>query len=351
MDKVAVVILNWNGRAFLEKFLPPLLKYTDSSIASVVIADNHSTDDSVLFLEQNYAQLKVIRLEKNYGFAEGYNRALQQIEAEYYLLLNSDIEVTCNWVEPLVIFLDEHKDFAACSPALLNYQEKGFYEYAGAAGGYIDKFGYTFCRGRIFDHVEKENGLYKQPMEVFWTTGACMLIRSSTYHEADGFDGHFFAHMEEIDLCWRLKNSGWRLAVVPASNVYHVGGGTLPKRNPFKTFLNFRNNLYLLYKNLPEGAVNRMIRKRLFLDGISAMLFFFTLRWKDLRALVKAHREFLSTRQRYDAWRREETSNEKGASHKEIYSKSVVWDYFISQRKTFDKLRDQFPEKMDYALD
>jgi len=345
MTKTAIVILNWNGIEFLKKFLPPLIKNSNIAGAKIIIADNASNDESVPFLKEKYPQIQLIELGKNFGFAEGYNRALKTIEADYFLLLNSDIEVTPNWLDPLVSFMDNHHEFAACAPVLLDYYHKNNYEYAGAAGGYIDKYGYTFCRGRIFGNVEQADSIPSQPMEVFWTTGACMMVRRDLFMAQEGFDSRFFAHMEEVDLCWRLKNKGHKLAIIPQSKVYHVGGGTLPKNNPFKTYLNFRNNLYLLYKNLPDKELKRTLRIRKNLDRLSAIMFLLTFKLKDFVAVFKAHKTFRSTQHVYENIRKEKT-NSGNALHPEIYRKSLVYDYFIIRNKTFDKLRDNFPDEM-----
>lgn len=350
MTKTAVVILNWNGRKFLEKFLPSLIAHTPDPATEIIIADNDSSDDSVAFLNEQYKGLRLIRLERNHGFAGGYNEALRQVEAEYYMLLNSDIEVTGNWLSPLADHLDRHSDVAACSPILLDQQQREMFEYAGAAGGYIDRYGYTFCRGRIFHTTEQFTGEPKQPLEVFWTTGACMLIRSALFREAEGFDAHFFAHMEEVDLCWRLKNRGHKLTVVPSSQVYHVGGGTLPKSNSFKTYLNFRNNLFLLYKNLPEQELRSTISKRMVLDGISALQFFLTFRFGDFRAVYRAHRDFRKKKTDYRKTRERILPAIRKTEHPEIYNRSVVFDYFIAGRKQFSQLRDQFGQRMDQRV-
>ena len=268
--KIAVVILNWNGRDMLVKYLPKVLEYSHDE-AAVIVADNHSADDSVELLKTYGQDIKLICLDKNYGFAEGYNRALRQIDAEYYVLLNSDVEVTPHWLSPLVAFMDSHPDVAASQPKLLAMHNRTAFEYAGASGGFIDRLGYPFCRGRLFDKVEQDNGQYDQPIDIFWATGACMMIRSADYWEAGGLDGRFFAHSEEIDLCWRLRLLGRRICCLPESKVYHLGGGTLPKKNPRKTFLNFRNNLTMLYKNLPEDELKAVMRWRWALDYLAAL--------------------------------------------------------------------------------
>ena len=248
----AVVILNWNGKHMMEKFLPSVTAHT-SGDAEVIIADNGSTDDSIEFLHTHYPDLRIIQLDQNYGFAEGYNRALAQIEADYYVLLNDDVEVTPHWVEPVIEQMQQNPLTAICQPKLLMYDQRDTFEYAGAAGGFIDRYGYPFCRGRLFDVVEKDHGQYDDPCEIFWASGAAMFVRADVWHQLGGLDGDFFAHMEEIDFCWRAKNKGYRVEYCPKSAIYHVGGGTLPKSNPRKTFLNFRNNLSMLYKNLPAA--------------------------------------------------------------------------------------------------
>ncbi len=350
MTKVAIVILNWNGEAFLEKFLPSLILHSKMTGVEIIVADNRSSDGSLTMLKKKYSEIRIIRLEKNHGFAGGYNVALQQLEAKYYLLLNSDIEVTENWLEPLISFMDNNNAVAACAPVLLDYKNRNKYEYAGAAGGYIDKYGYTFCRGRIFNTVEEADNIPVNPTEVFWTTGACMLVRSELFREAGGFDDHFFAHMEEVDLCWRLKNRGHKLALVPGSKVYHVGGGTLPKSNPYKTYLNFRNNLLLLYKNLPEDILQKTIRRRMLLDGLSALLFLVTLKPGEFRAVIKAHTGFRRIKKAYRQLRNKSAGLNRRADHPGIYQQSLVFDYFAGGKRHFSDLRDQFGARMDQRI-
>ena len=269
MKKVAIVILNWNGEKMLKEYLPSVLRYSRDE-ATVYVADNASTDDSLSLLRQHFPEVQLIVLDKNWGFAEGYNKALRQIEAEYYLLLNSDIEVTHHWLTPMIEYLDSHPDVAACQPKLLSMYDKDCFEYAGASGGFLDFYGYPFCRGRIFDTVEEDNGQYDNLTDALWASGAALMVRSKDYWDVDGLDGRFFAHNEEIDLCWRLRIKGRRIICVPESYVYHVGGGTLPKGNPMKTFLNFRNNLTMLYKCLPEEDLKKVMRWRWWLDYIAA---------------------------------------------------------------------------------
>lgn len=351
MIKVAIVILNWNGAEFLKKFLPGLIEHTSKEEAEIIVADNASSDDSLNILKNDFSQVRVIELDKNYGFTGGYNRALEQVDAEYYLLLNSDIEVDDNWLKPMVSFLDRQPEFAACSPMLIDYNKRDMLEYAGAAGGYIDKYGYTFCRGRIFDKLEGIDTVPGKPMEVFWITGACMLIRSQLFTSCGGFDDYFFAHMEEVDLCWRLKNIGYHLAVVPESRVYHVGGGTLPKSNPFKTYLNFRNNLLLLYKNLPEQIHSMTLFKRKLLDGISAVRFLLRLDYKDSFAVIKAHNAYRKKKREYKKYRTEQRQLHGYPSHPEVYNASVVYDFFLAGRRTFSKLRKNFCENMNQGVE
>ena len=271
MNKIAIVILNWNGVDMMRRYLTDVVNYSIVDNAVVYVADNASTDDSVEMLRSEYPQVKVILLEKNWGFAEGYNKALSQIEAEYYVLLNSDVKVTHHWLQPLVEFMDAHRDVAACQPKLLSIIDTDSFEYAGACGGFIDLYGYPFCRGRVFNTIERDKGQYDTAMPILWATGACMMIRSSDYWNAGGFDGRFFAHNEEIDLCWRLRLLGRKVYCIPDSAVFHLGGGTLPKSNPMKTYLNFRNNLTMLYKNLPDRELRKVMRMRFLLDWLAAL--------------------------------------------------------------------------------
>ena len=289
--KIAVVVLNWNGKDWLAKFLPTLVEHTND--ATVFVADNASTDDSVAFVTTNFPSVKIIVNTSNGGFAKGYNDALKQIDAEYYVLINSDIEVTQNWLSPIINIMDEDESIAACQPKILDYNNKDKFEYAGAAGGFIDDLGYPFCRGRIFDTLETDNGQYNSPIEVFWATGACMFVRAKQYWEVGGLDEDFFAHQEEIDLCWRLKNKGYKIMAQPQSVVYHVGGGTLNVSSPFKTHLNFRNNLFMMFKNLPFIDVISIIPIRLILDGVATFTFLTKPKGiQHLLAIAKAHFAF-----------------------------------------------------------
>jgi GT2 family glycosyltransferase len=289
--KTAVVVLNWNGKAWLEKFLANLVKHSQE--ATVFVADNASTDDSVDFVKSNFPSVKIIINASNGGYAKGYNDALKQIDAEYFVLINSDIEVTDGWLSPIIILMDSDKKIAACQPKILDYNNKAKFEYAGASGGFIDNLGYPFCRGRIFDDIEQDNGQYNDAIEVFWATGACLFLRASHYNEVGGLDEDFFAHQEEIDLCWRFKNKEYKVMVQPKSVIYHVGGGTLNAGSPFKTHLNFRNNLFMLFKNLPTSALFTTIPTRLVLDGIAAFTFLSKEKGlQHLLAIAKAHFAF-----------------------------------------------------------
>jgi GT2 family glycosyltransferase len=340
--KIAVVILNWNGRNFLEKFLGKVFDSISSDIyrAKLVVADNASTDDSVEWIRANYPSVELILLDKNYGFADGYNKSLKHVDAEYYVLLNSDIEVTGNWLLPLINYMDNNPDVAACAPKLRAFNNPGFFEYAGAAGGFIDKYGYIFCRGRILDSLEEDNGQYDNIVNVFWATGAAFTIRSELFHKAGGFDGAFFAHMEEIDLCWRLQLMGYKVSNSPESVVYHVGGGALPNNSPRKLYLNYRNNLMMLAKNLSKNRW-RIIFIRLIMDGASALVYLASGKLSYFNAVIMAHWAF---------FRRIPLCRKKRKAFKHlivkkagtgIYNESIVYKYFISGKKiTFTKVFD-----------
>ncbi len=338
MIKVAVVILNWNGKTFLERFLPSVVNYSNDVGVEVWVADNGSTDDSLLFLKENYPTVKIIEFDKNFGFTGGYNRALKQINAEYYVLLNSDIEVTENWINPIIYFMDGHKDVAAAMPKLLSYNDKDSFEYAGAAGGFIDKLGYPFCRGRILNELEKDEGQYDEASEIFWATGASLFVRADIFHSSGGLDEEFFAHMEEIDLCWRLKNFGHKIMYIPQSKVYHVGGGTLPNDNPRKLFLNYRNNLYLLYKNLPKGHFLHVLFFRMVLDGLSAITYLLQGKVSFFIAVIKAHFAFYSTLGAFKKKRNEIAHKRTVNNHNEIFKRSIVFSFFVRNVRKFSGL-------------
>ena len=309
--KTAVVILNWNTRDYLRKFLPGLIASTEGLDAEVIVADNASTDGSLEMLAAEFPDVRRISLDRNYGFTGGYNRALAQVEADYYVLINSDIEVPQGWLKPLTDWMDTHPHCGACGPKLLSYDHRDRFEYAGAAGGLLDRYGYPFCRGRILQKVEKDEGQYDTPEDVFWVSGACLLVRSKLWKKLGGLDDRFFAHMEEIDLCWRMQLSGYTVTVVPESFVYHIGGGTLPNESPFKLRLNFRNNLLLLENNLAKtfraqgysvdgslGKARRRIFVRMLLDGASALTYLVTKRYNSYKAVVQAHGEYRKLRRK-----------------------------------------------------
>ncbi len=337
--KIAVVILNWNGRKMLERYLSNVLTYSQED-ATVVVADNASTDDSVEWLRQHHPDVPLIVLDKNWGFADGYNQALAHIEAEYYVLLNSDVEVTHHWLTPLVEFMDSHADVAACQPKLLAVHDHDSFEYAGACGGFIDRYGYPFCRGRIFDTVEQDNGQYDTAAEVFWATGACLMVRSSDYWEVGGLDGRFFAHNEEIDLCWRLRQRGRKVYCLPDSQVYHVGGGTLPKSNPHKTYLNFRNNLTMLYKNLPDNEWHKVSRMRLVLDYVAALkMLLLEHNVGEFKAVLRARKDFHRWKHDFDDDRRTILSGRVEKSSlacRQPYS--ILWQYYMKGKKNYSQL-------------
>lgn len=338
MKKAAVVILNWNGRKLLEQFLPSVIRYTTHPDVEIVIADNGSDDDSIPFLQSAYPDVRLIILPENYGFAGGYNKALAQVDAGLYILLNSDIEVTENWLTPMTEYMYNNPDVAACQPKILAQRNKAYFEYAGASGGFIDKYGYPFCRGRIFRHLEKDNHQYDTPIDILWATGACLVIRSKDFREAGGFDDSFFAHMEEIDLCWRLNTRNRRIVCLPMSTVYHVGAATLKKESPRKTFLNFRNNLIMLYKNLPQHRLKRTMTIRLILDYIAAFQFAITGKYRNAKEVIRAHKEFYDNRKAYRAARQENLAKMINPRPKTIYYKSILVAYYIKQIKTFSRL-------------
>ena len=339
MKNVAVAILTWNGKHFLEKFLPSVVSNSTGQGITVYVIDNASTDGSVSFLKDNHPEVRIIQLDKNHGFAGGYNRGLQEIHADYYLLLNSDVEVTPGWIPPLLEAFDNDENLVACMPKIKSWYQKDSFEYAGAAGGFIDKYGYTFCRGRIFGDVEKDSGQYDNTIQVFWTTGACMMIKSNVFHEFGGFDEYFFAHMEEIDLCWRMKNKNHKLCYVHESVVYHLGGGTLPQNNPRKTFLNYRNNLLLLYKNLPSDQLYKVLLIRLLLDYLSALYYLQNADFKSIMAIAQAHSAFFKALKHYKKLRNKTHSPASSLRHQEMFDRSLVFSYFIRKRKKFSDLK------------
>lgn len=339
MKKISVVILNWNGVEMLRQFLPSVLQYSTGEGVEICVADNASTDASREVLRTEFPAVRLLELDQNYGFAEGYNRALAQVEAEYVVLLNSDVEVTPYWLEPLRNYMDAHPDTVACQPKLLSQRNKVYFEYAGAAGGYMDRYGYPFCRGRIFDVVEKDKGQYDTVQPIFWATGAALFIRLADYREAGGLDGQFFAHMEEIDLCWRLRSRGKKIVCIPQSVVYHVGAATLKKENPRKTFLNFRNNLLMLYKNLPEKELRHVLWVRGFLDMLAAMVFYLKKDKENARAVLQARKEFKKIRYSFAAARIENLMKSTDGKLKERVRFSILFKYYLFRKKYFSQLK------------
>ncbi|NOZ47569.1 MAG: glycosyltransferase family 2 protein [Chlorobi bacterium] len=331
MTKTAVVILNWNGVELLEQFLPSVIKYSNIEDAKIFVIDNNSTDNSVNFLQQKHPDIEIIKLDKNYGFAEGYNKGLQHITAEYYILLNSDIEVSSNWIEPVIELMDNNTQVAACMPKIRSYRNKRFFEHAGAAGGFIDRYGYPFCRGRILNIVEEDKAQYNNREEIFWATGACFFVRASLFAQFGGFDKDFFAHMEEIDLCWRFKNRGYKIMFEPQSVIYHVGGATLDYLNPHKTYLNFRNSLLMLYKNLSPKHFFQVFMIRMILDGIAALKFLLSMEFKNFFAVAKAHYSFYKMINNFISKRKELLKMNTIYNHKQINKKSIVYQFFIKK--------------------
>ena len=338
MTKVAIVILNWNGAKMLRKYLPTVMKFSCGE-ADVYVADNASTDESLDLLASSFPDCKTIRLERNWGFADGYNKALRQIEAQYYLLLNSDVEVTHHWLTPMIEFMDSHPDTAACQPKLLSVSDKDSFEYAGACGGFIDRYGYPFCRGRIFDTVERDNGQYDYRQEILWASGAAMMVRAADYWNAGGLDGRFFAHNEEIDLCWRLRLQGRKIYCIPESYVYHVGGGTLPKGNPMKTFLNFRNNLTMLYKNTDRSDLCKVMFMRFVLDYVAAFKMLIADRnYAEFKAVVKARHDFNKWRPEFKKARNDIQKNRRVKKIAGLYGKSLLWQFYFKGRHKYSMM-------------
>ena len=339
LPKVAVVILNWNGLDFLRRFLPYVCASTYSNL-DIIVGDNASNDDSVSFLRENYPQIKISINDQNYGFAGGYNRVLSELDHDYYVLLNSDVEVEPGWIEPVIQLMEKDISIAAAQPKILSQSNKKLFEYAGAAGGFLDIFGYPFCRGRIFDSVEVDSSQYDKSSEIFWASGAAFFIKRSNWLEMNGLDEDFFAHMEEIDLCWRLKNNNYKIMYCAESTVFHVGGGTLKAENPFKTYLNFRNNLVLLQKNLPIARAIAIIFLRFWLDLLSLFKYLLDGKPKNAWAISKAHVFFIRNIARNSAKSRlipKHTFNKNG-----LYSGSIVLNYFVSNKKTFTSLKKTF---------
>jgi GT2 family glycosyltransferase len=335
--KVAVVILNWNGIKYLQQFLPSVLSSTWSNL-DVIVGDNASTDGSVEFLMQNFPSVRIIQNDQNYGFTGGYNKVLEHVEADYFILLNSDVEVADGWIEPVIALMESDPLIAAAAPKIKAFAQKDHFEHAGAAGGFIDEFGYPFCQGRIFYEIEKDNGQYNQSKEIFWATGAALFIKKSCWVESGGFDDRFFAHMEEIDLCWRLKNMGYKVMYCAESAVLHVGGGTLNVENPFKTFLNFRNNLLLIKNNLPFWRGLLVIFIRIWMDFMALLRFLREGKRKDAWAVSRAHQNFIFRTKRSQLPKISKKHDGTTASLTGMYKRSIVWDFFVNKKRYFTDL-------------
>ena len=318
----------------LQRFLPSVIRYSEE--AEIIVADNGSTDHSIDILREKFPSVRILPFRENYGFAEGYNRAIQQIETPYVLLLNDDVEVTPHWLQPLLAFMNHHPEVAACQPKILSETQRELFEYAGACGGFIDHLGYPYCRGRIFNHVEKDRGQYDQVCPIFWATGAALLVRTDVFRKEGGLDKRFFAHMEEIDFCWRLRSRNYGIYCIPQSTVYHVGGGTLPKSHPRKTFLNFRNNLLMLYKNLPEERLNSTLRIRYFLDLVAALKMLLSGQAKESMAIVKALRTFFKIRHDFDRERKENLQKQQLKDIPEMRNESLLVAFYLKKKKKFE---------------
>lgn len=338
MKKVSIVILNWNGCQLLEQFLPSVINNSPEEYSEVIVADNGSTDDSISMLEEKFPTVGIIRLHDNYGFAEGYNRALERIDTEYTVLLNSDVEVTQGWLEAPLKAMDADPVIACVQPKIRSYHNKQYFEYAGAAGGYIDRFGYPFCRGRILHVIEEDKGQYDTPADVLWATGACLFIRTSVYKSEGGLDGRFFAHQEEVEMCWRLRCRGYRLMCIPQSVVYHVGAATLRVENPRKTFLNFRNSLLMVYKNVSQKDLKYVLRIRFFLDYIAALKFFLTGHPQNAKAVYKARKEFHRLLPIYEPVRKENLQKTIINPVPELMQQSLIAAFYLKGKKTFVQL-------------
>ena len=338
MNKVAVIILNWNGEKLLREYLPSVIETTDTSIADVIVADNGSTDSSVELMRKEFPQVKILEFSENYGFAEGYNRAIKEMNYPYTVLLNSDVATTEGWINALYDYMEANPNVGACQPKIRAYTNKSQFEYAGAAGGFIDSNGYPYCRGRIFDAVEEDKGQYDEVVPVFWATGAALMVRSQLYLEVGGLDKDFFAHMEEIDLCWRLRTMGRAIVCIAESTAYHLGGATLNQGNPRKTFLNFRNNLLMLYKNLPSRELRSVLFVRALFDYVAAATFLFKGEWESSKAVFRARREYRKLKCEYRASRDENLCKSVSMDVPERTSFSILWKYHVCSCKTFDRL-------------
>lgn len=338
-QRVAIVILNWNGADMLRRYLPSVVSHSDEPGVEVIVADNGSTDQSLEVMRTEFPHVTLLALDRNYGFAEGYNRALRQVEADLYLLLNSDVEIRQpHWLRPLLAHMAANPDVAACQPKLLDLRRPERLEYAGACGGYLDRLGYPLCRGRVMGTVEEDRGQYDTTADVHWATGAALLVRADRYWQAGGLDARFFAHQEEIDLCWRLRLRGWRISCVPQSTAYHLGGASLAQGNPRKTYLNFRNNLLLLYKNLPATRLRRVMRLRRWLDALAALRFLAAADWSNFRAVRRARRDFRALRPDFQPQREQNRRAAEGHPEPALLPCAVLWQYYVRDRRLFSQL-------------
>jgi GT2 family glycosyltransferase len=333
--KISIVILNWNGKKHLEKYLSPVVAFSDPAIASIVVADNGSTDDSVEFLKEKFPQIELIELDQNYGFAGGYNKALEKVDADIYCLLNSDVRITPGWLDPVISLFESDHSIAAIQPKILSDRDQSYFEHAGAAGGFIDKYGYPFCRGRIMNVKEQDCGQYDQQTDIFWASGACLFIRADLFRKNNGFDADYFAHMEEIDLCWRLKNQGYRVVFTPESKIYHWGGATLEYNNPHKLYLNFRNSLWTLYKNYTGNHLRWTLFNRMITDTFAIIKYFVCFDFKNTVAIINAHLSFHRSKTELKEKRRLLQELVNTTTHHEILNHSIVWQFFFFSRKRF----------------
>lgn len=337
--KTAIVILNWNGEKYLQQFLPILMKYSLIENVEIVVADNASTDNSMQFIKDQFPVIKTIFLEKNFGFAGGYNRALKNVNADYFVLLNSDVEVTENWLIPILDHMNSNKQVVACQPKILSYLKQNYFEHAGAAGGFVDYLGFPFCRGRILGVTEEDRGQYDTVEEVFWASGACLVVRSEQFWEVGGLDDEFFAHMEEIDLCWRFRNRGYKISCVPQSKVYHIGGGTLSVENPHKTYLNFRNNLLMLYKNLPDHLLGKILLWRFFLDYLAALQLFITGKPGNAMSVFRARADYKKMQPNFIEKRKENLLNSINNNNENVFKGSIIWEYYVKGNKKYSSIK------------
>jgi len=337
--KIAVVILNWNGAKLFPVFLPSIIEHSQAENIDIIVADNGSTDNSLTILEKDFPEVAILDLRKNYGFAQGYNVALDKINAEYFVLVNSDVKVEQGWIESCINRFETDTNIACIQPKVRSYNNPEYFEYAGAGGGFIDKFGYPFCRGRILDCVEKDCGQYNTPDEIFWATGACLFIKADVFKKTGGFDTDFWAHMEEIDLCWRIKNRGYKIVYEPQSVIYHLGGGTLSYGNPRKIYLNFRNNLFMLFKNLPGKKFAYILLTRMILDGIAATKFLLGLEWKAFIAVVQAHASFYKHLPSLCKKRKHLKTKATANNLSGVYHRSIMWNFYLQKKNKFSMLK------------